>query len=198
MIPFVIEKTHDGERSYDIYSRLLKDRVIFIGSEINNELANSVIAQLLLLNRQDSRKDIDIFINSPGGVVTAGLAIIDTINFITADVRTVCVGSAASMAAILLSAGTKGKRLCLPNSRIMVHEPRMSGGPGGTTTEIEIEYNEIAKLREMNAKILSENSNLEVEDILKKGAHDHWMGAEDAVDLGIVDQIVKNESQTTE
>jgi ATP-dependent Clp protease protease subunit len=194
MIPYVIEKSKDGERAYDIYSRLLEDRIIFLGSSITDDISNSIVAQLLLLNQQDSEKDIELYINSPGGVITSGLAIIDTIKFISADVRTICVGSAASMAAILLACGAKGKRFSLPNSRIMIHEPRMDSC-SGTYTEQKIEVEELERLRDINARLLSDSSGLELADVLELCKNDLWMDPEKAKSYGIIDGIIYNETE---
>lgn len=192
LTPYVIETTKDGERSYDIYSRLLKDRIIFIGTEINDSVANSVIAQLLLLNNQNSEMDVEMYINSPGGSITAGLAILDTMSFVKADIRTICVGQACSMGAELLSAGTPGKRFSLPHSRIMVHG---AGGSGtsGTVTQQKIQVEELDKLNKICAEILSKNTGQPVEEILEKGKHDIWMSAEEAQAYGLIDHIISKE-----
>ena len=192
LTPYVIETTKDGERSYDIYSRLLKDRIIFIGTEITDSLANSVIAQLLLLNNQNPDLDIEMYINSPGGSITAGLAILDTMSFIKADIRTICVGQACSMGAELLAAGTKGKRLSLPNSRIMIHG---AGGSGtsGTVTQQRIQVDELQRLNEICADIMARNTGQSVEDIIEQGKHDTWMSAEQAKEYGLIDRIISRE-----
>lgn len=194
LIPYVVEVTKDGERSYDVYSRLLKDRIIFIGTEITDSLANSVIAQLLLLNNQNSEMDVEMYINSPGGSITAGLAILDTMSFVKADIRTICVGQACSMGSELLAAGTKGKRFSLPNSRIMVHG---AGGSGtsGTVTQQEIQVEELKKLNKICAEILSKNTGQPVEEILEKGKHDIWMSAEEALEYGMIDHIITKEDE---
>lgn len=192
LTPYVIETTKDGERSYDIYSRLLKDRIIFIGTEITDALANSVIAQLLLLNNQNSDMDVEMYINSPGGSITAGLAILDTMSFIKADIRTICVGQACSMGSELLAAGTKGKRFSLPHSRIMVHGAGGSG-PSGTVTQQKIQVEELEKLNNICAEILSRNTGQPIEEILEKGKHDIWMSAAEAKDYGLIDHIITKE-----
>jgi ATP-dependent Clp protease protease subunit len=194
LIPCVIEKTKSGERSYDIYSRLLEDRIIFIGSEITDDLANSVVAQLLLLNQQDKEKDIALYINSPGGSITAGLAIIDTMKFVSADVCTICIGQAASMGADILACGAKGKRCSLPHSRVMTHEAG-SGGVGGSRTEQEIHFKELDRLNNIMAEILSENSGKPKEELLKMWENDTWMGPQEALDLGIIDRIITSEGE---
>lgn len=195
LVPYVIENTKDGERCYDIYSRLLKDRIIFVGTEIDDSVANSVVAQLLLLNNDNSSRDIEIYINSPGGVCTSGLAIVDTINYIKADVITICVGQAASMAAVLLAAGTKGKRYSLPSSRIMIHEPRTGSGAGGTCTEQIIDLEELKKIREIMATMLSGYTGQTIETVISEGKLDKYMGAEGAMDYGLIDRIITSQSQ---
>ncbi len=187
-IPYVIEQTGRGERVYDIYSRLLKDRIIFIGSPIDDHVANLVIAQLLFLEAEDPDKDIYIYINSPGGVVSAGLAIYDTMQYIKPDVSTICVGMAASMAAILLAAGTKGKRYALPHSRIMIHQPM--GGVQGQATDIEIHAREIIKLKNMLNKILSKHTGQPIEKIEKDTDRNFFMSPEEAKDYGIIDEVI--------
>jgi ATP-dependent Clp protease protease subunit len=187
-IPYVIEQSNRGERSYDIYSRLLKDRVIFLGSEINDELANSIVAQLLFLASEDSEKDISIYINSPGGSVTAGFAILDTMNFVKPDIQTICVGMAASMASIILTSGTKGKRLSLPNGEVMIHQPL--GGARGQASDIEITARHIMKTKEKLNKILSETSGRSLEQIEKDTDRDHFLTAEEARSYGFVDKII--------
>lgn len=188
MIPIVIEKTGRGERSYDIYSRLLKDRIIFIAQPINDVLAASVTAQLLFLNSQDSKEDISLYINSPGGVVTSGLAIYDTMNFVNCDVATFCIGQAASMGAVLLAGGTKGKRYSLPNSRIMIHQPW--GGSQGTASDIEIAAKEIQTLKQRLNQILSESTGKDLETVTKDTDRDFWLSSNEALKYGIVDKIV--------
>ena len=189
LIPTVIEKSQFGERAYDIYSRLLKERIIFLGGQIDDHVANIVIAQLLFLQSEDSKKDISIYINSPGGSVTATLAMLDTINHIKNDVSTVCVGMAASGAAIVLSAGKKGKRFILPHSEVMIHQPW--GGAEGRASDIEITAKHIIKMRESLNRILSKNTGKPFEQVEKDVDRDFFMSAEDAVKYGIVDEILK-------
>ena len=189
VIPYVIEKTGRGERQYDIYSRLLEDRIIFIGSPIDDGLANSVIAQLLFLQKENKNQDINIFLNSPGGSVTAGLAIYDTIQFVQCPVATYCIGQAASMGAVLLAAGTAGKRHALPNSRIMIHQPW--GGVGGTAADISIQAEEILRLRETLNQILARHSGQDVARVTKDVDRDYYMGAAEAKDYGLIDEIVE-------
>ena len=184
LIPTVIEQSSRGERAYDIYSRLLKDRIIMLSGPVDDDLANAVIAQLLFLDAQDSEKDIYIYINSPGGSVTAGLAIFDTMNFIKADVQTIAMGMAASMGSFLLTAGTKGKRYALPNAEIMIHQP--SGGSQGQATEIEIAARHILKTRERLNKILSERTGQPIEVIQRDTDRDNYMSAEDAKAYGLI------------
>ncbi len=187
--PIVIENTSYGERSYDIYSRLLKDRIIFLGTEINDNVANAIVAQLLFLEAEDPEKDITMYINSPGGVVTAGMAIYDTMNYIKPDVQTICVGQAASMGAFLLSAGTKGKRFSLENSRIMIHQPL--GGTQGQAVDIEIHAKEILRLKKTLSEILAENCGKSVEEIYRDTDRDNFMSAQEAVEYGIIDKVIK-------
>ena len=188
LVPYVIEQTPRGERSYDIYSRLLNDRIIFLGEEINSVSANLVVAQLLHLESQDAEKDISLYINSPGGEVYSGLAILDTMNFIKPQVSTICVGMAASMAAVLLSAGAKGKRFCLPHSKVMIHQP--SGGAQGQQTEIEIVAEEIKKTRRELNQILSDASGQPIEKVLADTERDNYLSAAEALDYGLIDRIV--------
>lgn len=188
LVPYVIEQTPRGERSYDIYSRLLNDRIIFLGEEINSVSANLVVAQLLHLESQDAEKDISLYINSPGGEVYSGLAILDTMNFIKPKVSTICVGMAASMAAVLLSAGAKGKRFCLPHSKVMIHQP--SGGAQGQQTEIEIVAEEIKKTRRELNQILSDASGQPIEKVQADTERDNYLTAAEALDYGLVDRIV--------
>ena len=190
LIPTVIEKSQFGERAYDIYSRLLKDRIIFLGGTISDGMANAIIAQILFLESQDPKKDIKLYINSPGGSVTAGLAIYDTMQYVKCDVSTICVGVAASMAATLLAAGTKGKRFSLPNSEILIHQ--VMGGVEGQATEIEITAKHILKLRQRLDEILAANTGQKVEKIGKDTDRDFWMSASEAKDYGIVDKIISN------
>lgn len=188
LVPYVIEQTPRGERSYDIYSRLLNDRIIFLGEEINSVSANLVVAQLLHLESQDAEKDISLYINSPGGEVYSGLAILDTMNFIKPQVSTICVGMAASMAAVLLSAGAKGKRFCLPHSKVMIHQP--SGGAQGQQTEIEIVAEEIKKTRRELNQILSDASGQPIEKVRADTERDNYLTAAEALDYGLIDRIV--------
>lgn len=187
--PIVIENTSYGERSYDIYSRLLKDRIIFLGTEINDNVANAIVAQLLFLEAEDPEKDITMYINSPGGVVTAGMAIYDTMNYIKPDVQTICVGQAASMGAFLLSAGAKGKRFSLENSRIMIHQPL--GGTQGQAADIEIHSKEILRLKKKLSEILAENCGKTVEEVYRDTDRDNFMSAEEAVEYGLIDKVIK-------
>ena len=187
LVPYVIEQTPRGERSYDIYSRLLNDRIIFLGEEINSVSANLVVAQLLHLESQDAEKDISLYINSPGGEVYSGLAILDTMNFIKPQVSTICVGMAASMAAVLLSAGAKGKRFCLPHSKVMIHQP--SGGAQGQQTEIEIVAEEIKKTRRELNQILSDASGQPIEKVQADTERDNYLTASEALDYGLIDRI---------
>lgn len=189
LVPMVVEQTSRGERAYDIYSRLLKDRIIFIGSPINDTVANLVIAQLLFLESEDPDKDINLYINSPGGEVYSGLAIYDTIQYIKPDVSTICVGLAASLGAVLLAAGTKGKRFALPHSRIMVHQPL--GGAKGQAVDIEIHAREILRIRETLNKILSHHTGQPVERIANDTDRDFFMSAEMALEYGLIDAILE-------
>ena len=187
-IPYVIEQTGRGERSYDIYSRLLKDRIVFLGTEVEDGVANSIIAQLLFLESEDPEKDIHLYINSPGGSVTAGLAIYDTMRYIKSPVSTICVGLAASMAAVLLSSGAKGKRLALPNAQIMIHQP--SGGTRGQATDIEIHARNILKTRERLNRILAAQTGRDIEDVARDTERDNFMTAEEALQYGLIDRII--------
>lgn len=188
LIPMTVEQTNNGERSYDIYSRLLQDRIIFLGGTINDSVANVIIAQLLFLQSQDPKKDISIYINSPGGVVTAGLAILDTMRFISCDVATYCVGQCASMGAMLLSAGTKGKRYALKNSRIMIHQPL--GGAEGQCTDIQIQAAEIQRLKDVLTDMLARNCNKDIEDVEKDAERDFFMSADEALNYGLIDNVL--------
>lgn len=188
LIPYVVEQTSRGERSYDIYSRLLKDRIIFLGEEINDHVASVVVAQMLFLDAEDSEKDISLYINSPGGSVTAGMAIYDTMNYIKADVSTICVGLAASMGAFLLSSGEKGKRFALPNAEIMIHQPL--GGAKGQASDIKIHAEWILKTKEKLNKILSENTGQNLEKIEEDTDRDNFMSAEDACKYGLIDKVI--------
>ena len=190
LIPYVIEQSPRGERSYDIYSRLLNDRIIFLGEQIDDNVANSVVAQLLHLESADPEKDISLYINSPGGSVTAGLAILDTMNFIKPDVSTICMGCCASMAAVLLSSGTKGKRLCLPNSMVLIHQP--SGGAQGQQTEIQIVADFMLKTRKQLNQILADNTGQTLETIQRDTERDNYMTAQQALEYGLVDRIVES------
>ena len=188
LIPYVIEQTSRGERSYDIYSRLLKDRIIFLGEEVNDTSANIIVAELLFLESEDPNKDIHLYINSPGGSVSAGWAIFDTMRYIKCDVSTTCIGMAASMGAFLLAGGTKGKRYALPNSRIMIHQP--SGGTQGQASDIKIQAEQIIETRKRLNEYLAENSGQPIEVIERDTERDHWMSAEEALAYGLVDQVV--------
>ncbi|MCF7851958.1 MAG: ATP-dependent Clp protease proteolytic subunit [Simkaniaceae bacterium] len=187
--PYVTEDTGRGERTTDIYSRLLKDRIIFIGSEINDAVANSVVAQLIFLKADDPKKDINIYINSPGGIISAGLAIYDTMCFLGCDINTYCIGLAASMGSLLLSAGTKGKRFALPHSRIMMHQP--SGGIGGTSADIHLQAQEILKLKRMTAEILANHTGNPLEKIQKDSERDFYMDPHEAVKYGLIDKVME-------
>jgi ATP-dependent Clp protease protease subunit len=189
LTPYVIEDTGRGERSMDIYSRLLKDRIIFIGTEIHDQVANVVVAQLLFLKMEDPKKDINLYINSPGGVITAGLAILDTMQFLGCDITTYCIGQAVSVAALLLAAGTKSKRFALPNSRIMLHQP--IGGIGGSSADIALQAKEILELKRLTAKILAESTNQPLEKILEDSERDYYMSAHEAKAYGIIDEVTK-------
>jgi ATP-dependent Clp protease protease subunit len=189
LIPYVIEQSARGERAFDIYSRLLRDRIVFIGSPIDDDMANLVIAQLLFLESEDAEKDVHLYINSPGGSVTAGLAIYDTMQYVRPEVETICLGQAASMAAWLLAAGEKGKRLGLPNSRIMIHQPL--GGVQGQATDIEIHAREILKLRERMNEILARHTGRPVEEIARDTERDYHMSGEEALEYGLLDQVVQ-------
>ena len=196
MIPFVVEQTGRGERSYDIYSRLLKDRIIFLGGEIDDHLANLIIAQLLFLDSEDPEKDIFLYINSPGGVVTGGLAIYDTIQYLKAPVSTICVGQAASMGAVLLAAGAAGKRFSLPNSRIMIHQPL--GGFRGQASDIHIHAQEILRMRDILNGIIAHHTGQSVEKIANDTERDFFMSSEEACKYGIIDSIVTRKPHTVE
>lgn len=191
-IPYVIEKTSAGERSYDIYSRLLKDRIIILSGEIDDQLANSIVAQLLFLAAEDSEKDIYLYINSPGGSITSGMAIFDTMNFIAPKVSTICIGMAASMAAFLLASGEKGMRYALPNSEILIHQPL--GGAQGQATEIQIAAEHIIRIRNRMNKILAEKTNKPIEQIKIDTERDKYMFANEALEYGIIDEIMKKKN----
>ena len=188
LIPYVVEQTSRGERSYDIYSRLLQDRIVLLGGEVNDDSANSIVAQLLFLQSQDAKKEISMYINSPGGSVTAGLAIYDTMQFISCPVATYCIGQAASMGAVLLTAGAKGKRFALPNSRIMIHQPW--GGAEGKASDIEITAREILRLKEMLNGILATHAGRKMADVVKDTDRDHFMSAEEACKWGLIDKVL--------
>ncbi|MCL2827787.1 MAG: ATP-dependent Clp endopeptidase proteolytic subunit ClpP [Oscillospiraceae bacterium] len=188
LVPYVVEQTSRGERSYDIYSRLLNDRIVFLSEEVNDVTASLVVAQLLYLEAQDPDKDIQFYLNSPGGSITSGMAIYDTMQYIKADVSTICIGMAASMGAFLLSAGTKGKRLALPNAEIMIHQP--SGGSRGQATDIQIQAERILKMKKNLNKILAENTGKPLEVIERDCERDFFMSAQEAVDYGIIDKVI--------
>lgn len=190
LVPYVIEQTSRGERSYDIYSRLLKERIIFLGEEVNDVTAGLVVSQLLFLESEDPDKDINLYINSPGGSVTAGMAIYDTMQYMKCDVSTMCMGMAASMGAFLLSGGTKGKRLALPNAEIMIHQP--SGGAQGQATEIEIAAEHILRTKKKLNTILSENTGQPYETIVKDTERDNWLTAQEALEYGLIDKVMEN------
>jgi len=189
LIPMVVEQTNRGERAYDIYSRLLRDNIIFIGTPIDDNVANLVTAQLLFLAAEDPEKDVSLYINSPGGVVTAGMAIYDTMQFIKPDVATICIGQAASIAAVLLAAGTPGKRFALPNSRILIHQPTM-GGLSGQATDIDIHAREILRVRAGLNEIMAKHTNQPIEKIERDMERDFWMSAQQAREYGILDEII--------
>ena len=190
LVPYVIEQTSRGERSYDIYSRLLKERIIFLGEEVNDTSASIIVAQLLFLEAEDPSKDIHLYINSPGGSVSAGFAIYDTMNYIKCDVSTICIGMAASMGAFLLSGGTKGKRFALPNSEIMIHQP--SGGARGQATEIQIVAENILKTKKKLNEILAANTGQSYETICRDTERDNYMSAEEAMNYGLIDRVIAN------
>ena len=190
LIPMVIEQSSRGERAYDIYSRLLKDRIIFLGTAMNDEIANLIIAQLLFLESEDPDKDINFYVNSPGGLVTAGLAVYDTMQYIKPDIATVCIGQAASMGAVLLAAGTRGKRYSLPNSRILIHQPM--GGFQGQASDIEIQAKEILRMKERLNEILVAHTGKQMEDIQKDTDRDFFMSGEEAKKYGIIDHVIAN------
>lgn len=189
LVPVVIEQTSRGERSFDIYSRLLKERIIFLGEEVNDVSANLVVAQLLFLESEDPSKDISLYINSPGGSISAGMAIYDTMQYIKCDVSTICVGMAASMGAFLLAGGTKGKRKALPNAEILIHQPL--GGAQGQATEIEIAARHIIKTKERMNRLLAQNTGKSYEELVKDTDRDNWMTAQEAVEYGLIDSVVE-------
>ena len=188
LVPYVIEQTSRGERSYDIYSRLLKDRIIFLGEEVNDVSAGLIVSQLLFLEAEDPGKDIQLYINSPGGSVTAGMAIYDTMKYIKCDVSTICVGMAASMGAFLLSSGAKGKRIALPNAEIMIHQP--SAGTKGKVTDMEIDVEHFLRIKKNLNEILASNTGKTAEEVKAASERDHWMTADEAKDFGLVDKII--------
>ena len=188
LIPYVVEQSSRGERSYDIFSRLLNDRIIMLSEEVNDTTASLIVAQLLYLEAQDPDKDIQFYINSPGGSVTAGMAIYDTMQYIKADVSTICVGMAASMGAFLLAAGAKGKRIALPNAEIMIHQP--SGGSRGQASDIKIQADQILRIRETLNRILAENTGRSVEEIARDTERDHFLTAQEAVEYGLIDKVI--------
>ena len=188
LVPYVVEQTSRGERSYDIYSRLLQDRIVMLGGEVTDDSANSIVAQLLFLQAQDAKKEISMYINSPGGSVTAGLAIYDTMQFISCPVATYCIGQAASMGAVLLTAGAKGKRYALPNARIMIHQPW--GGAEGKASDIEITAREILRLKEILNQILAAHSGKALEDVVRDTDRDHFMSATEACTWGLIDKVL--------
>ena len=196
LVPYVVEQTSRGERSYDIYSRLLKERIIFLGEEVNETTASLVVAQLLFLESEDSTKDISLYINSPGGSVTAGMAIYDTMNYIKCDVSTICIGMAASMGAFLLSGGAKGKRYALPNAEIMIHQPL--GGAQGQASEIEIAAQHILKTKKKLNQIIADNCGRTLEEVEKATDRDNWMSAEEALAYGLIDKIVENRASASD
>ena len=196
LVPMVVEQTGQGERSYDIYSRLLKDRIVLLGTPIDDNVANLIVAQLLFLQAEDPKKDIELYINSPGGVVTAGLAIYDTMQSLSCDVRTYCIGQCASMGAVLLAAGTAGKRFALPHSRIMIHQPL--GGADGSAADIEIHTREILRLRSMLNNILAHHTGQTLRKIEKDTERDFFMGADEAVQYGLVDKTIDPKAKNQE
>jgi ATP-dependent Clp protease protease subunit len=196
LIPMVIEQTGRGERSYDIYSRLLKERIVFIGTPINDPIANMVIAQILFLDSEDPKKEISLFVNTPGGSVAAGMAIYDTMKYISADVATTCVGQASSMGAVLLAGGAQGKRQALPNSRILLHQPM--GGVGGQAADIEIHAREIIKIRQQLNEILAADTGQPLEHIQRDTERDFFMGPEEAIEYGLIDRIIEPQAKHTE
>ncbi len=189
MIPYVVEQTGRGERTYDIYSRLLLDRIVFISGEVNDDMANAIVAQLLFLQSQDPKKQINVYVNSPGGSVTAGLAIYDTMQFVSCPIATYCIGQAASMGAVLLTAGTKGLRHALPNARIMIHQPW--GGAEGKASDIEITAREILRLKDILNDILAKHSGKKKADVVQDTDRDHFMSAEEALKWGLIDKVIK-------
>lgn len=193
LVPMVVEKTERGERAFDIYSRLLKDRVIFLGTPVNDAVASSIVAQLLYLESEDPEKDINLYINSPGGVVSSGFAIYDTMQYVKCDVATTCVGMAASMGAMLLTGGAEGKRNLLPNARVMIHQPL--GGVRGQASDIEIEAQEILRIKKLISSILAEHSGKSVDQVMEDTDRNKWMSAEEAQEYGLVDNIMKRKKE---
>lgn len=193
LVPMVVEKTERGERAFDIYSRLLKDRIIFLGTPVNDTVASSIVAQMLFLESEDPEKDINLYINSPGGVVSAGLAIYDTMQYVKCDVATTCVGMAASMGAVLLTGGTEGKRNLLPNARVMIHQPL--GGVQGQASDIEIEAQEILRIKNLLMTILADHSDHDVEKVTQDADRNKWMSAEEAKEYGLVDNIMSRDEK---
>ena len=195
-VPMVVEQSGQGERAYDIYSRLLKDRIIFLSGEVEDNMANTIVAQMLFLEAEDPDKDIYLYINSPGGVVTAGMAIYDTMQYIKPDVSTICIGQAASMGSLLLTAGAKGKRFALPNARIMIHQPL--GGARGQSTDVQIQAKELLRIRQMLNEILSQRTGKSMEQIEADTERDNFMSAAEAVEYGLVDQVIVREADRQE
>lgn len=193
-VPMVVEQSGQGERAYDIYSRLLKDRIIFLSGEVEDNMANTIVAQMLFLEAEDPDKDIYLYINSPGGVVTAGMAIYDTMQYIKPDVSTICIGQAASMGSLLLTAGAKGKRFALPNARIMIHQPL--GGARGQSTDVQIQAKELLRIRQMLNEILSERTGKSLEQIETDTERDNFMSAAEAVEYGLVDKVIVREADS--
>lgn len=194
LVPMVVETTNRGERAYDIYSRLLKDRIVILGTPVNDAVASSIVAQLLFLESQDPEKDINLYINSPGGVVSAGMAIYDTMQYVKCDVATTCVGMAASMGAVLLTAGAKGKRNVLPHARVMIHQPL--GGVQGQASDIEIEAQEILRIKKELSQILADHSGQSIEQIMEDSDRNKWMSAEEAKEYGLVDRVMRREDKS--
>ncbi len=193
LIPMVVETTNRGERAYDIYSRLLKDRIVILGTPVNDAVASSIVAQLLFLESQDAEKDINLYINSPGGVVSAGMAIYDTMQYVKCDVSTTCVGMAASMGAVLLTAGTKGKRHALPHARVMIHQPL--GGVQGQASDIEIEAQEILRIKKELSGIIADHSGKDIEEVINDSDRNKWMTADEAQKYGLIDRVMRREKK---
>jgi len=189
-VPMVVEQTNRGERAYDIYSRLLKERIIFLGTPIDDQVANLIVAQLLYLESEDPEKDVHLYINSPGGVVDAGLGIYDTMQYIRPDISTICVGQAASMAAVLLAGGAKGKRFSLPNSRVMIHQAGVGGGPPGKASDIEIFTRELLKVKEITSQILAKHTGKDIQEIYRDTDRDKFMSADEAKAYGLIDEVI--------